>query len=477
MIQSNKQHTLKDIAVFKGVGLHTGEMCTLTVLPAEVNHGYKFQRTDIDGENIIDACSKNVISTLRSTTLGKGKVEVHTTEHILAALYASGIDNALIQLNAREVPILDGSAQLIIENFEKIGTVEQDGDRKFYRVVKNISFIDKESDVEMLIVPNEDDNNGLRLTVMVDYNSPVLGTQHARLESLSEFAKEIAPCRTFVFMKEVKKLAEQGLIKGGDVDNAVVLAERPYSKDELQSIANSMGRDELGVVEDEAGVVSTSALRFRNEPARHKLLDILGDLALTGRYLQGHILAARPGHKANVEFAKAISKKISDFESKPNLRTDREPLLDINAISRLLPHRYPFLLVDSILEMNKNSIIGVKNVSMNEPFFQGHFPDNPVMPGVLQVEAMAQVGGVFALSSVDEPEFWSTYFMKIDDVRFKQKVLPGDSIVFHLELISPIRRGLVHMQGKGYVRGKLVSQAILLAQVIKDRVPSELKED
>jgi UDP-3-O-[3-hydroxymyristoyl] N-acetylglucosamine deacetylase / 3-hydroxyacyl-[acyl-carrier-protein] dehydratase len=323
----------------------------------------------------------------------------------------------------------------------------------------------------MLIVPLDEDE--FRLTVMVDYNSPVLGTQHARLEKLSDFTKEIAPSRTFVFMKELKELADKGLIKGGDVGNAIVLAERPYSKKELQSIADAMGRKDLGVVEDEAGVVSTSPLRFSNEPARHKLLDILGDIALTGCYIYGHVLAARPGHEANVEFAKALDKQILALGDLPDLRTDKDSILDVNQISKLLPHRYPFLLVDRILEMDDQSITGVKNVTINEPFFQGHFPNNPVMPGVLQVEAMAQVGGVFALSNVEEPEYWSTYFLKIDEVRFKQKVMPGDSIVFHLKLISPIRRGLVHMQGKGYVRGILVSQAILLAQVIKDRVPLE----
>tara|TARA_B110000879_G_scaffold5807_1_gene7651 strand:+ start:872 stop:2290 length:1419 start_codon:yes stop_codon:yes gene_type:complete len=470
MIQSTKQHTLKSVITFKGVGLHTGEESTMTVNPTEGNHGYKFQRIDLEGQPIIDACTKNVCSTLRSTSLGKDGVEIHTTEHILAALYASGVDNALIKLDGLEVPILDGSSAMFTESIKKSGSQELKEDRLYFKVRKNISYINKESGAEMLIVPLDEDD--FRLTVMVDYNSPILGTQHARLENLNEFSKEIASCRTFVFMKEVKALAEKGLIKGGDVDNAVVLAEKPYSKKELQEIAKSLGRDKLGVVEGEMGVVSTSELRFSNEPARHKLLDILGDLALTGRYIQGHVLAARPGHEANVAFAKEIDLKIKAFEDLPDLRTDREAILDVNQISKLLPHRYPFLLVDRILEMNEDSIIGVKNVTMNEPFFQGHFPENPVMPGVLQVEAMAQVGGVFALSSVDEPEFWSTYFMKLDDVRFKRKVLPGDTIVFHLKLISPIRRGLVHMQGKGYVRGKLVSQAILLAQVIKDRVPT-----
>jgi UDP-3-O-[3-hydroxymyristoyl] N-acetylglucosamine deacetylase / 3-hydroxyacyl-[acyl-carrier-protein] dehydratase len=470
MIQSNKQHTLKSKISFKGVGLHTGETCTMTIVPTEGNHGYKFQRTDLEGEPIIDACIKNVCSTLRSTSLGKDGVKVHTTEHILAALYASGVDNALIQLNSLEVPIVDGSSGMFTQSIEKSGTKELEEDRLFFKVNKNISFINKERGVEMLIVPLEEDE--LRLTVMLEYNSPILGTQHARLENLSEFSKEIASCRTFVFMKEVKSLAEKGLIKGGDVDNAVVLAEKPYSKEELQDIAKSLGREELGIVDGETGVVSKSELRFTNEPARHKLLDILGDLALTGRYIHGHVLAARPGHEANVAFAKEIDLRINASQEMPDLRTDRESILDINQISKLLPHRYPFLLVDKILEMTEDSIIGLKNVTMNEPFFQGHFPENPVMPGVLLIEAMAQVGGVLALSSVDEPEYWSTYFMKLDDVRFKQKVLPGDTVVFHLKLISPIRRGLVHMAGKGYVKGKVVSQANLLAQVIKDRIPT-----
>jgi UDP-3-O-[3-hydroxymyristoyl] N-acetylglucosamine deacetylase/3-hydroxyacyl-[acyl-carrier-protein] dehydratase len=332
MIHSTKQHTLKSVITFKGVGLHTGEMCTLTVQPADANHGYKFQRTDIEGQPIVNACTKNVSSTLRSTSLSQNGVEVNTTEHILAALYASGVDNALIKLDAKEVPIIDGSSLAFTNSIEEVGTIELDADRRFFKVRKNINYIDKENDIEMIIVPLEEDE--FRLTVMVDYNSPILGTQHARLESLSYFSKEIAPCRTFVFMKEIKTLAEQGLIKGGDVGNALVLAERPYSKKELQTIAEAMGRKELGVVEDEAGVVSTSPLRFPNEPARHKLLDILGDIALTGCYIHGHILAARPGHEANVEFAKALDKQILALEDLPDLRTDKESILDVNQISK-----------------------------------------------------------------------------------------------------------------------------------------------
>ncbi|MEC7653543.1 MAG: bifunctional UDP-3-O-[3-hydroxymyristoyl] N-acetylglucosamine deacetylase/3-hydroxyacyl-ACP dehydratase [Bacteroidota bacterium] len=469
MIDSLIQHTLNSEIEFSGVGLHTGCKCTMKVFPAEDNHGYKFQRRDLDGEPIIDATTNNVSSTLRSTSLSKDGVEVHTTEHILAALYAMGIDNALISLDAPEIPIMDGSALEFITEIKRVGSKELTARRKVYKFRKNISFVDKEKEIEMIIVPNK--KNEFKVTVMVDYKSPVLGTQHASIDGLENFEKELASCRTFVFMKEVAHLAEKGLIKGGEVDNAVVLADRPYSIEELAEIGKNIGRGNINILPNKTGVVSTSELRFNNEPARHKLLDILGDIALTGRYLIGHILAARPGHYSNVEFAKLMSDTIKKTEDLPDLRTDREPILDINAISNILPHRYPFLLVDSILDMNENSITGIKNVTMNEPYFQGHFPANPVMPGVLQVEAMAQVGGVFALSTVDDPEYWSTYFMKIDDVRFKQKVLPGDTIVFHLELASPIRRGLVHMNGKGYVRGKLVSQAVLLAQIVKDRAP------
>ena len=471
MINSSVQHTLNEEIEFSGVGLHTGHNCTMIVKPAGDDHGYKFERRDLEGAPIIEASTSNVSSTQRSTTLSKGGAEVHTSEHILAALYASGIDSALISLDGPEIPIMDGSAQMFLDEIKRVGAKELSAKRKFYKFRKNISFEDADREIEMMVVPSNGED--FKITVMVDYNSPILGTQHARLDGLVDFESEIASCRTFVFMKEVAALAANGLIKGGDVDNSVVLAERPYTEDELSIIGKNIGREKINVLPNKTGVVSASELRFPNEPARHKLLDILGDIALTGRYLHSHILAARPGHYSNVEFAKLMSDTIKNTEGLPDLRTDREPILNINDISKLLPHRYPFLLVDSVLEMTENSITGIKNVTMNEPFFQGHFPENPVMPGVLQVEAMAQVGGVFALSSVDEPEYWSTYFMKIDDVRFKQKVLPGDTIVFHLELISPIRRGLVHMQGKGYVRGKLVSQANLLAQIIKDRAPED----
>ena len=470
MISSDRQHTLAGTATLEGIGLHTGEHAQLSISAGEPDSGYVFVRTDLDGAPEISAHVSNVSETLRGTTLQSGDARVHTTEHVLAALYASGIDNARLELNGPEVPILDGSAMPFVEAIEAAGCVEQSAARRFFKVRRNISFKAPDG-VEMLIVPVEEDE--FKVTVMVDYNSPVLGTQHARMENLLAFKDDFAACRTFVFLKEVASLAEQGLIKGGDVDNAVVLAERAYSTEELQEIAKSLGRSELSGSAEHPGVLNPSALRFENEPARHKLLDIIGDLALTGRYIQGHVLAARPGHAANVAFAKAISKAISAQEDLPDFRMDRPSLMDINDISAMLPHRYPFLLVDRIMDMDDQSITGVKNVTMNEPFFQGHFPNNPVMPGVLQVEAMAQVGGIFALSTVEDPENYSTYFMKIDGVKFKQKVLPGDTVVFHLTLISPIRRGLVNMKGRAFVRGELVSEAEMLAQIVRDRGPKE----
>ena len=470
MISSNRQHTLAADLQFEGIGLHTGKQAQLRILPGEANTGYVFVRKDLEGAPSIEAHVSNVGETLRGTTLQSGDVSVHTTEHVLAALYASGIDNAVLELDGPEVPILDGSALPFMSQIEEAGTTEQEADRRFFKVRKNISYRGEDG-VEMLVVPLEEDE--FKVTVMVDYNSPVLGTQHARMENLGAFKTDIAACRTFVFLKEVASLAEQGLIQGGDIDNAVVLAERAYSESELKDIASALGRATLNGAADQPGVVNPSDLRFPNEPARHKLLDIVGDLALTGRFIQGHVLAARPGHAANVAFAKELAKVIRAQEDLPDFRTDRESLMDINDIAAMLPHRYPFLLVDRIMDMDDKSITGVKNVTMNEPFFQGHFPNNPVMPGVLQVEAMAQVGGIFALSTVEDPENYSTYFMKIDGVKFKQKVLPGDTVVFYLTLVSPIRRGLVNMKGRAYVRGELVSEAEMLAQIVRDRAPKE----
>ena len=347
--------------------------------------------------------------------------------------------------------------------------MEQEADRHFITLTEPITHR-SEDGVEMLAVPPVQDE--FRLTVMVDYGSPVLGTQHASMRHLGHFVSDISRCRTFVFLKDVKALLEQGLIKGGDLDNAIVLAERTYSEEEIASIASLAGKEGLAVDPGKTGVLNNTTLQHANEPARHKLLDIIGDLALTGCFIRGHILAARPGHAGNVSFAKELKKLSQAADRVPHYDPTEEPLFDIHDIERLLPHRYPFLLVDKILSRSEDSIVGLKNVTMNEPFFQGHFPGNPVMPGVLQIEAMAQVGGIFALSGVDNPEQWSTYFMKIDNVRFKQKVIPGDTVLFRLKLASPIRRGLVHMTGEAFVGDKLVSQAEMLAQIIQDRVPS-----
>jgi len=463
-----KQRTLKESIVFNGVGLHTGEAVTMEICPAADNHGYKFQRVDLENQPVINADVDYVVSTERGTTLEQHGARVYTTEHVLAALYASQVDNALIKLNGPEIPIMDGSAILFVNEIERVGFEEQTAEREYFELNENIPWEDLEKGIEFLAVPDIN----YRLTVMVDYNSPVLGTQHASMYKISDFKNEIAKCRTFVFLRELEYLASNNLIKGGDLDNAIVLVDRPdIGQVELDRLAKLLGKDKLQITFDGIGVLNSTKLQYENEPARHKLLDMVGDLALVGKPIKAHILAARPGHSGNVRFAKVLKEQIKKQQNQGRyFDLTQESVYDINDIERILPHRYPFLMVDKIIEVHENSIVGVKNITMNEPQFTGHFPGNPVFPGVLQIEAMAQVGGIFALTKVEEPHLYSTYFMKIDNVRFKQKVMPGDTVVFELVLNSPIRRGLVEMSGKAYVNGKIVSEASMLAQIIKDKV-------
>ncbi|MCH2225453.1 MAG: bifunctional UDP-3-O-[3-hydroxymyristoyl] N-acetylglucosamine deacetylase/3-hydroxyacyl-ACP dehydratase [Crocinitomicaceae bacterium] len=464
---AEKQRTLKEAVSFTGIGLHTGETVTLEVCPAADNHGYKFQRVDLEGQPIIKADCDLVVSTERGTTLEANGARVYTTEHILAAVYGCQIDNALIKLNGPEVPIMDGSSESFVSKFEEVGYEDQKSDRVYLELEENIPWEDTEKGIEFLAVPD----SNYRITVMVDYNSPVLGTQHASMYNINEFKESISGCRTFVFLRELEYLAKNNLIKGGDLDNAIVLVEREnVSDEELNNLAELLGKDRGDIAVEGMGVLNSTKLKFENEPARHKLLDIVGDLALVGKPIKAHILAARPGHSGNVRFAKVL-KEYMKSKAKAGKKFDltKKPLYDIVDIEGMLPHRFPFLMVDKILEIGEETIVGVKNITMNEPIFTGHFPGNPVFPGVLQIEAMAQVGGIFALSKVEDPHLYTTYFMKIDKVKFKQKVVPGDTVVFDLKLISPIRRGLVNMGGVGYVNGQPVVEAEMLAQVVKEK--------
>ncbi len=464
---AEKQRTLKEAVLLKGIGLHTGELVNIEICPAPGNHGYKFQRVDLEGQPIINADCDLVVTTDRGTTLESKGVRVYTTEHVLAALYGMQVDNALIKIDGPEIPIMDGSSLLFVNAIESVGFQEQEEERIYLELDEVIKFEDLSKGTEFLAIPDPK----YRVTVMVDYNSPVLGTQHAGIYDISEFKTEIAKCRTFVFLRELEFLAKNNLIKGGNLDNAIVLVEREdVNQQELDDLAKLLGKEDLKVKFDGIGVLNTTKLQFENEPARHKLLDIIGDLALIGKPLKAHILGARPGHQGNVLFAKTIKNHFKAKEKAPRkFDLTKEPVYNINDIERMLPHRYPFLLVDKIMEITPETIIGVKNITMNEPIFTGHFPGNPVFPGVLQIEAMAQVGGIFALSSVEDPHLYSTYFMKIDKTKFKAKVIPGDTLVFELFLISPIRRGLVEMGGKAYVNGNLVMEAEMLAQVVKDK--------
>lgn len=463
-----KQRTLKSPVSISGVGLHTGKQVNLTFLPAPENHGYKFQRVDLPGNPIIDADVDNVVDTSRGTTLEQNGARVHTTEHVLAALVGLEIDNALVQLDGPEMPIMDGSSMPFVKVLEQAGIEEQNAERVYFELTENLTYEDPIKKVEMLAVPQD----SYRATVMVDYNSDVLGTQHASMYHIGEFKTEIAMCRTFVFLHELEALLAHNLIKGGDLNNAIVLVDKEVSKEQIAHLQKVFHREDVEI--KGKGVLNNTTLHYFNEPARHKLLDIIGDLALIGTPLKMHVLAARPGHAGNVAFAKKIKELIkSKKKETKNFDLNKEPILNIFDIQKILPHRQPFLLVDKIMELTKESVVGVKNVTMNEEFFKGHFPENPVMPGVLLVEAMAQTGGILVLKTVPDPENYLTYFMKIDGVKFKQKVIPGDTVVFDLKLISPIRRGICHMKGVAYVNNKPVMEAEMMAQIVKVKQNNE----
>ena len=459
-----KQKTLGGSFSLSGKGLHTGVNLTVTFNPAPDNHGYKIQRIDLEGQPIIDAVAENVGETTRGTVLVKNNIKVSTIEHGMAALYAAGIDNCLIQVDGPEFPILDGSAKYYVEEIKKVGIVEQSAPKDFYIIKSKIEFRDEETGSSIIVLPDE----SFSVNALISYDSKILYNQFATLEDMSKFPEEVASARTFVFVREIEPLLSHGLIKGGDLDNAIVIYEREMSQERYDKLADVMGVPHMDATQ--LGYINHIPLVWDNEPARHKLLDIIGDLALIGKPIKGRIIATRPGHTINNKFARTIRKeiKLHDVQA-PVYNCNEAPIMDVKRIRELLPHRYPFALVDKVISIGANHSVGVKNVTVNEPFFQGHFPEEPVMPGVLQIEAMAQCGGLFILNTVDEPERYSTYFMKIDGVKFRQKVVPGDTLIFRVELLAPMRRGISSMKGYVFVGEKVVCEAEFTAQIVKNK--------
>jgi UDP-3-O-[3-hydroxymyristoyl] N-acetylglucosamine deacetylase/3-hydroxyacyl-[acyl-carrier-protein] dehydratase len=463
---SEKQRTLAKEVSLRGKGLHTGINVTISFKPAPANHGYKFCRSDLPGKPVIDALAENVSDTSRGTTLVQNEASVSTVEHVLAALNGLRIDNAMIEMDGPEAPIMGGGSWMFTEALKSAGFTEQKEDRNYFVVKQKITFSDEEHGIDLIVYPDDH----LSINVLIDYNSKILGNQYAILDSIDDFEDEISRSRTFVFFHELEPLYNMGLIKGGDLDNAIVILEREVDQSEIDRIARLFNRP--GISRHTAGILNNTELRYPNEPARHKLLDLVGDLALVGQPIKGKVVATKPGHHANTNLAKLVRQEIKKAQSKRNIPLydpSVPPLYNIEEIKKRLPHRYPFLLVDKILSLEDSSIVGIKNVTFNEPFFQGHFPEEPIMPGVLLVEALAQTGGLLVLSMVEEPEKYSTYFLKIDKVKFKQKVVPGDTVIFRLELIDAIRRGIVTMFGQAFVGSKLAVEGELTAQVIKNK--------